>query len=202
MAAYATAGAAAAFAAAPSADAAIVYSGPVSINVPATTSGVYLNLVTGAATTTPVTGWDFNPWGSTSLNFYFNTGGGGMTQNGTSFALLSNFDYIGPLFNFLGSTTSSTALAPYRAGETGGYLGIRFLNESTGATDYGWVQLTTTGATGYPATITGYAYENTGAALFAGAVPEPGTNAALALGALALGAVGVRRWRQSKAAAV
>ncbi len=183
---------------APTTPAAVVYSGPVSIAVPNTFAGVYLNLVTGTTSTTPTTGYDINPYSSSSsLSFFFPTGSGGLSQDGTNLAVLSAFSYIGPLTTFV---TSIPADPAFRAGETGGYLGLEFLNETTGATDYGWLRLNTTGTTGFPATITGYAYENTGAAIFAGAVPEPGTNAALALGALSLGAAGVRRWRQSKQA--
>ena len=110
-------------------------------------------------------------------------------------AVLSPFDSIGPLSTFL---TSIPADPGFRAGETGGYLGLEFLNETTGTTDYGWVQINTTGTTGFPATITGFAYDDSGAAILAGAVPEPGTNVALTFGALALGAAGVRRWKQGK----
>ncbi|HJX25616.1 MAG TPA: hypothetical protein VJ252_05630, partial [Chthoniobacterales bacterium] len=45
----ALAGAALAAPAIPSADANIIWSGPVSINIPSTTSGIYLNVVTGVA---------------------------------------------------------------------------------------------------------------------------------------------------------
>ena len=200
LAAYAAAGTAVAAAAvAPSAQATVVYSGPVSLTVPNNISGIYLNLVTGATGTSgsSVPGYDFNPYGSGGLSFFFTGANAGLSQNGSSYALLSNFDYVGPLSTFITGSTATT-MANFRAGETGGYLGIKFLNEATGATDYGWVQLSTTGTTGFPATITGYAFQNDGTAIFAGAVPEPGTNAALAIGALALGAVGVRRWRQGK----
>ena len=92
----------------------------------------------------------------------------------------------------------------YRAGETGGYLGVHFLNETTGVVNYGWVQLSTTAGTtpaqGFPATILGYAFDNTGAGILAGQIPEPGTSAMLSLGAFALGATGVRRWRQRRQA--
>ena len=51
LAAYATlAGAALAAPAIPSADATIIYSGPVAINIPSTTAGVYLNVVTACLT--------------------------------------------------------------------------------------------------------------------------------------------------------
>ena len=73
----------------PEAKADIIYSGPVTIGVPATTAGIYLNLATGQSTTTPAAGWDFNPWGGTNINFYYNTGGGGLSLDGTSLAVLT-----------------------------------------------------------------------------------------------------------------
>ena len=196
LAAYAAAGAAlAAPAMSPGAKAAVVYSGPVSIAVPNTFGGIYLDLVTDASSTSPISGYDVNPYGSGGLSFYLPSGSGGVTQDGTNLTVLSSFDYIGPLSTFL---TGIPADPGFRAGETSGYLGLEFLNETTGATDYGWVRINTTGTTGFPATITGFAYDNTGAAIFAGAVPEPGTSAALTFGALALGAAGVRRWKQGR----
>ena len=43
------------------------------VPVPQTTAGVYVNLVTGISGITPASapGWDFNPWGGTSLNLWF-----------------------------------------------------------------------------------------------------------------------------------
>src|SRR5690349_10549153 len=68
------------------AHAAIVYSGAVSINVPSTTSGVYLNVVTGVSSPvrTQVSGWDVNPWHATQLNM-FSDPGGISTYIGSSF---------------------------------------------------------------------------------------------------------------------
>ena len=55
---------------------------------------------------------------------------------------------------------------------------------------------------GYPTgpnvTIWGYAYDNTGAQLTMGSVPEPGSAAVLAVGALMLGARGLRNWRHHR----
>ena len=56
------------------ADAQIIYSGPININIPSTTAGVYLNVVTGVSATTPsgAPGWDLNPWSASNLNLYAN----------------------------------------------------------------------------------------------------------------------------------
>src|SRR6478672_6712743 len=60
--------------AAPPAEATIIWSGPVNINIPSTTSGVYLNVVTGVFAGTPggAPGWDLNPWASSTLEIWAN----------------------------------------------------------------------------------------------------------------------------------
>ncbi|ADE53165.1 hypothetical protein [Coraliomargarita akajimensis] len=70
-----------------------------------------------------------------------------------------------------------------------GYFGFRF---DSGGTKYGWAQATVTANSGV--TITEWAYEDSGASIEVGVVPEP-AGAATGLGLLALGAAGVRRWR-------
>jgi hypothetical protein len=87
------------------------------------------------------------------------------------------------------------------------YLAWKFLDG--GAARYGWIEVGLSivnvnpfGSSGGPnVTIYGYAYDNTGALPFMGqrnAVPEPSSAAMLMIGALALGAPGLRRWRQSR----
>ena len=70
---------------------------------------------------------------------------------------------------------------------------------------YGWVNFSVAypGNGKYPeVTLFGYAFDNTGAFLATGAstVPEPGPAALLALGALTLGAKGLRSWRRHRPA--
>jgi hypothetical protein len=69
---------------------------------------------------------------------------------------------------------------------------------------YGWVELSLSqpsNNSGPDVTIFGYAYDNTGAEILTGAVPEPGTVAIAVLGALMLGAKGVRHWRRNRSQA-
>lgn len=89
------------------------------------------------------------------------------------------------------------------------YLLFKFTNQDlTGdPTNYGWVKLsaTRTGGdrTGMSVTLTAWAYQDDGSKIAAGAVPvpEPATDAALAIGgALVAGAAGLRRWRRRRAA--
>jgi hypothetical protein len=65
----------AAAASAVGADAGLVHSGQVNIAVPASTTGVYINLLTGASGTSEsaAVGWHINPWGSASLRIGTNT---------------------------------------------------------------------------------------------------------------------------------
>jgi hypothetical protein len=100
------------------------------------------------------------------------------------------------------TTASSTGLGSF----ANKYALIKF-NSGLG-TDYGWIllSLSVTGAVsasgtdGPNLTILSYAYDTSGALIAAGdtgiaAVPEPGAFALTGLGALALGAAGLRRWR-------
>lgn len=183
--------------------AAVVSSGPLNLAVPQNIDGIYLNFVTGASGTTGsgTTGWDFNPYASSSGTLLaFNspsvTGRGGLTLSG-AYAILAPGAFISSASTFLsGVQTSATVMANYRAGSNGGYLGFAFLNETTGITNYGYVHFSSTGTNGFPATILDYSYENTGAGI--SVVPEP-TSMAL-LGVVAAGALGLRQWRKRKTA--
>jgi hypothetical protein len=204
LAAYATlAGVAlAAPALAPSADATVVYSGPVNLSIPNNFDGVYINLVTGATGTAggSVPGWNWDPYNSgTAMSFFWNASpnnGGLSSDGGATYAVLPFGASIGGGNTYIG-LTSTAAAAGWAAGADA-YLGVKILNSATSTTNYGWIHLMTTGNSGFPATIVDWAYENTGASLTAGQVPEPTTFALL--GVMAAGALGVRAWRKRKAA--
>jgi hypothetical protein len=119
------------------------------------------------------------------------------------------------------SSTSMGAVTFTTRGSSTSGLGIQMnkyalFDFNGGAqTDYGWIlfdnaitQFKGVG-TGPDFTIVSYAYDNTGALIAAGdtgqsngsPVPEPDCFALSGLGALALGAVGHRRWRAARAVA-
>ncbi len=185
-------------AAVPSADAVIITNN-TPFSIPATFAGIYLNFQTGVAGITPAgsPGWDFNPYaaGGGNLSFFWNTGAGGV-GSGTTYTDLT----LGTVVS-AGSTFITTPGVGPSFLTTGTHiLGFRFLNEATGATNFGYLRLSVNGPTGFPATITGYSYENNGGAITVAPVPEPATTALLAIAALVLGAAGVRQWRRQEAA--
>lgn len=166
------------FALASSAKGAVVCHPSPPIPVPVTTAGVYINLVTGVSATTPAgaVGWDINPWGASSINFWFNNGAnpspGGATLTAGVIDVFSSGASIGPANTYSGTTPSAGNMAGWRAPNSGKYLGVRLYNEGTAAINYGWMQIDTVApATGLPATVQSWCYENTGVAITAGTTP-------------------------------
>jgi hypothetical protein len=172
------------------------------IAVPNNIDGVYLNVITGVtgASAAAVTGWDVNIYNNGGgLTFYGTATPYGILATGTAGTTAVARSLT------VGTSVSSTSTGFYNQFQTVGtafqaatgtqYLGFRFLNETTGVTNYGYLQLATTAGTGFPATITGYAYENTGLGLTvasiaptASAVPEPATWGMMILGFGMIGA--------------
>jgi len=175
-----------------------------SISVPNTFDGIYINLLTGGtgATGSAIAGWDFNPYNSgTSLSFFWSatpsqaSGVASTTTGpyldlapGTSISAASTFAQV----------TATANTAPFQVPGTH-TLGFRFYNENTAAINYGYLSLTTGGTTGFPLTINSWSFENSGAAITVpSVVPEPATGAMLSIGALALGALNLRRLRRQR----
>jgi hypothetical protein len=175
-----------------SANAAIVWSGIVNINVPSTTSGVYLNVVTGqTGTSSSLSGWDLNPWSSTALNFFNSTTSGqtvrtDMVGSGTVANNLAQGTLISGASTFTNNTGTQTTTG-LNLNSSNNLFGFKFWHEGAGAYRYGWVRISLgTSAGAQPRSIVEYAYEDTGAGLEAGVVPGPAGLAALALGAAGL----------------
>lgn len=181
-----------------SADAAVIDSGSVSINIPSTTAGVYLNVITGATATSSFSGYDINLWSSSALNTFSSSGSNAPTAYVTTGTLaqynnLAVGEPIGPsqTFSNLGTNGINPA-TPLNFNSDQNCLGFRFLADD-GLTHYGWVQVSLSDtASAQPRSIVRYAYEsNPDVGLTACVVPEPGS-----LGLLALGALGLIRRRR------
>jgi hypothetical protein len=189
--------------AAPPAEATIIWSGPVSINIPSTTAGIYLNVVTGVFSPTPAgaPGWDVNPYSSTGLSMFNPTvPAGGVYVGVSGYYNLSTGTVIDAASLYSSGGFSATSPNPLALNSSNNIIGFRFQNEATGnQIQYGWMRISLSGTSGsQPRAIVEYAYEDSGVGIAAGAVPEPSTFALL--GVMAAGALGVREWRRRKAA--
>lgn len=180
-----------------SANAAIVWSGIVNINIPSTTSGVYLNVVNGqTGASSALAGWDINPWSSSALSFFSSTTSGqtvatGMMGTGTVANNLAQGTLISGASTFTTNVGVQTTTG-LNLNSSNNLFGFKFWHEGAAAFRYGWVRISLGASAGVqPRSIVEYAYEDTGAGLEAGVVPGPA-----GLAALALGAVGLRNRRR------
>lgn len=157
-----------------SAHAAVICSPMSNLDVPATTEGLYLNLITGTFGTSEavVPGFDINIYAAASTNpggqmkFYWgpeSTNGAGVAISGDTYAVLGPNVEIGPgsIFTRAAFTGDTSA---WLAG-TSGFLGMRFRDETAATIVYGWLALATTATLGFPATIEGWCYEDSGEAI-------------------------------------
>lgn len=135
--------------------------------VPYNIDGVYLNVVTGATGTASFAGYDINPYfsgsGTASALFRFLTPAtGGTIAVAGIVTPLAPGTVIGPASTFVaGVVNANSATSGVR------YFGLRFVNEGTGANNYGYlvVEQTANPPVAGSVRILGYAYENTGLAI-------------------------------------
>ena len=103
-----------------------------------------------------------------------------------------------PIYN------AGTQISSSQLNSTDKYFLFTFYDTIQNLQLYGWGQLNVSLTDSGPdVTLVDYAYDTSGAPIAAGdvgAVPEPSYQFPLSLGALVLGAVGVRRWRAKRAA--
>lgn len=147
--------------------------------VPATLDGVYFNLVTGAtgSTGTSVPGFDGNLYNYGSdkepqIAFYPGNTANSIAWDGSNdYLALESGMPIGPATQFTNAQINGqNQMTPWHGG-VNRYVGLRFTNEATTQTNYGWINVTTTAPGGYPANIVSWCYDNTGAAINAGTTP-------------------------------
>lgn len=176
----------------------------VNITVPSTIDGVYVNVITGQTSTTEFAGYDFNPYNNgAGITFYTPLNGGTVVAAATGTTSQALNLAPGAVIGASSIFQQYQVRGDLNFNNAGPHIvGFKFLNETTGIYNYGYMNITTTAGTGanggFPATITGWTYDNTGAALtVAGAatpgVPEPATWAMMMLGFGAMGAALRRR---------
>jgi hypothetical protein len=210
--AYATAGAATAVAGASTAEASIHYSGPINqvINAPNSQSSAvfHFNLAPGAS---------FSPFffrvnsvsGIAAIGVHGAVSGGlNGFHNGAVYPYISKLGAgVNPATHPFVTPGTSAFFAGYgtlafRGGYVNsqwlaagvGFIGLRF---NTGAgVQYGWIRLNMSGATDNHYTLVDYAWGDVGDAIVTGQIPEPGS-----LALLAVGAVGLLAWRRQRAKA-
>ena len=147
----------------------IVSSAPLSIVVPANSDGLYFDFLAGTTSTTQTAGSAWNPYGSANLQFFWPNAAtlapaGVAATVGGNFVVLASGATIDSSSVFSSAGTVA-ATANFRlVGNVDGYLGIRFTNTTVtpNIVTYGYVHLQTTGTTGHPATVLGYAYNRAG----------------------------------------
>lgn len=186
--------------------AAIIYSGAQNLALGYGSTGqLYINLETKAVASgrNPVPGWDVNPFVN-SPNFFIytpvknelvraasapaNSGDIAKLTAGTTTSSSSNF------VNYTGGFMNNNSVGDWTGAGTG-YVGFKISHAgiNSGNPVFGWMQVSKA-ASGTPTsdptgiTIIDWAYEDTGAAIAAGAtgVPEPTSLALLAAGAMGL----------------
>lgn len=178
-----------------SASMAAIVTSPISnLPMPATAAGVYVNVVTGATGTSgeAVSGWDLNPYNTANgLGIYWapqgsapvRNAGVGDTTTGPLTAMTPGAT-IGPANTFTSAIQAASSFRP--TGDR--FMGFRFFNEATGAINYGYARITTTGPNGFPGTIVSVVYENAGTPI---TIPTGGGTLPSAAAIPALGAPGL-----------
>ncbi len=171
------------------------------VAVPATTAGVYINVVSGAfGTAAATTGWDINPWSSTGLSF-FNpaspTGGVYAISIAGQVASLPVGSVIGAGTTYGSGTATTTAASLPWSLNAVNYFGFRLTNEANSSVHYGYGAMTI-GASLLDRTVSQLWFESTpGASITVTAIPEPSSVALMLLGGLGLAGAVARRRRQS-----
>ena len=162
--------------------------------IPANIDGLYINIAAQTTGTTggATAGWDINPYGSTTLNFFASatapnpatpyvrtqaTGGPSSLAAGTLIGAASTY-----------ANSTATVVSATGVGSNGwvansvNYFGFRFYNESTASVNYGYGAMQV-GANGATRTLLFLEYGNAGESV--SVVPAPGALALVGLAGIA-----------------
>ncbi len=149
----------------------IVFVDNVNLDFAQNGTGNSINWLTAATCACDAGQFHFNVWQSGGLLAFFNplrtpVDQFGFVSNGSGLvSVLASGESIGPSSTWLTGTTATwgTMAAAWRQAEgVHGFMGFRFLNTDTGQVNYGYAELSTTGTTGYPATLHRYWYNAAG----------------------------------------
>ena len=170
------------------ANATVVYSGAINVIVQVTIDGIYMNVHTGAwsSTTTTPAGWDVNPYGTatTAVSLFAATGTGYMRNPGTTATAATRLDVgtvVGSSAFFYGNSSATMGSGTGQwAANSSGYFGFKF-TAADAATHYGWMQLSI-GANAGTRTIVRYAWEDVANTSLTVGVPIPAPGAVALLG--------------------
>ena len=174
------------------ANATVVYSGAINMVIPNTTDGIYMNVQTGAwsSTTTTPAGWDVNPYGTatTAVSLFAATGTGYMRNPGTTATAATRLDLgtvVGSSAFFYGNSSATMGSGTGQwAANSSGYFGFKFI-AADAATHYGWMQLSI-GANAGTRSIVQYAWEDVAnTSITVTPIPAPGAVALLGLAGFA-----------------
>lgn len=129
---------------APSANAAIIHSSAVNVFIPLTTAGIYINVMTGVSDIAPgnAPGWDINPYGGTSLNWFqplSPTGGVYVRLPGSAAGTVSSLDaghVLSANSTFDSGVSPTTGVGAWTLNSLN-YFGFRFIGEDS-QLRYGW----------------------------------------------------------------
>jgi hypothetical protein len=175
-----------------SSDAGVVFGSlQASINIPVTSSGLYLNVQTGQASysESAVPGWDVNISGANGMNFISPGGYNFVRLNSAAStagpsSLASGF-VVGPQLTGA-QWIAGGAANGFSLQSSNNVVGFRFAG-SDGATRYGWLRISVgQSLTGTDRRVVEYAFETTPGQLIV--VPAPGAIALIAVsGATLLG---------------
>ncbi len=163
------------------AQAAVIYSGVQNIAIPTGFNGIYLNLDNAATGSSPITGWDINPF----------FGGSGFANSATFQPARLASGNLDPAIRLnLGDVVGSALIYASGFGGSGdpvshlggganqfavgseGYVGFRFNTDASAGPYYGWIRVVFTNNTS-GGLIKDWAYDDTGAAITIESVPEP-----------------------------
>jgi len=173
------------------ANATVIYSGAINLVIPTTIDGIYMNVQTGAwsSTTTTPAGWDVNPYGTsiTAVSLYAATGTGYMRNpnagTATAATRLDLGTVVGSSAFFYGSSSATIGAGTGQwAANSSGYFGFKFI-AADAATHYGWMQLSI-GANAGTRSIVQYAWEDAANTSIT-VTPAPGAMALLGLAGFA-----------------